>query len=297
MRSNVKLIGIGGTGEDIIDKSIQDGFNPNDCVVIQGTSEYFGKSSARIKIALDNKDNPADRFCYNQGNPIWGSKMVLNQSEALLKTFDTADMVVIVAEVGNGAETGVVASTAMLSRINATVVVTILLKPFGNVSIFPGLDAIVENSDTTIMISRNQMRQLLPLSIATIEDLFIAEDEIVSTVISGCIIGDTNNVCNIPLKAFRSNGISYIGIGNGPALKTGMNRALTCPLLEYSSIERATRILAYFHIRHEKEVDNVREVLTMLRNQLNSNVEILQSIRIDGDAGFYVVSLLATKLL
>lgn len=296
-RGNVKLIGLDGTGESIIDKSIRCGVSPNDCIVIQGTSEYFGKSPARIKIALDNKDNPADRYCYNEDDPIWGSNMVLNQSEAFLQALDTADMVVIVAEVHNDVGIGVVASAAMLSKINATAVVTILLKPMGNVSIFPGLDAIIKNSDTMIMISRNQMRQLLSSSTpATIGDLFAAEDKIVSAVISESLIGDKNNVCNIPLQGFKSNGIGYIGIGHGPTIQTGMNRALTCPLLEYSSLERATRILAYFSIRHAIEVDNVREVLIELRDQLNSNVEILHSVRIDEGAGFYGVSLLMTRL-
>ncbi len=301
MRDNVKLIGIGGTGENIIDKMILRGFDPDDCMIIQGTSEYFGESSARIKIALDNKENPADKYCYNEDDPVWGSRMILDQSETFLKAFDSIDMVVIIIGVDDGAGRGSSASIAMLGKMNAMVVISILLKPIGNVSasnqIFPGLDAIIENSDTTIMISRNQLKQLLPFNTtARFVDFLPAGDEIVSAVISEIITGNNENWCNIPLNAFISNGIGYIGIGNGPTVQTGMNRALSCPLLEYSSLERATRILAYFSIRHATEREDVRRALTRLQDNVNKSAEILTTVCIDENAEFCGVILLAARL-
>lgn len=293
---DIKLIGFGEIGKNVINNLTQCGFKPENCIIVHGIPVYLDELPARTKILLGVKSRFDEKYCYHTDDPLWESREILNQRELIHTACDKADMVAIVAGIDYDVEFGASTSTVMLIEKGTTVVLSILLKPFGN-AILSGADTIVDLSDTTIMISLNQIRKAVPPG-ASILDVFKRGEEVVSATIFEIINGMSDeNINKIPLQVFRSNGIGYVGIGTGPTILAAMEGALHSQMFEYSSLERATRILAYFVICQEANVNDLNDAMTALRNSLNSNVEILPSIRLDKGAELHRVSLLATRLL
>lgn len=293
-KQNIKIIGLGETGRVILEKLIQRGFKPGQCILLSGIPQHLSKSPARTRILLEGKSFD-ERYCYHDDDPAWGNQMAFEKRQMIGMTCRDVDLAIVVADAYDNADTGAAASVAVSIRKEVSVIISILLKPLGH-QILTGTNEIVKCSDMTVFISHNQIKQLSACT-ASILDVFSNARDMVSTIIFEIINGmNDGNICSIPLAAYKSTGIAYAGIGHGPSLQAAMDRALASPTLEYGALDRAVAVLVYFTVRQASDMNDRDEILAHLRNSFDRDIDFVMGTRIDPEHGYHA-TIIATGLL
>lgn len=297
-RSAIRVISF-GFGKTTISDLVSQGFEHEFCMTISGNAAYLSSSSVSTKLLLEPPDNPAEKYCYHQDDPAWGDRMILRHSEFISQWCSGASMIIIVVSASSvgSAMVGAAIKAARLLRRQARTIVSIVEKPYLYPSIVPleGIDTLISESDTTLLLSIDRFGRRLPSDVL-FSIHFERFSEMISSIIReiiGCAdIGDSNN---IPSTVFSGNGIAYAGSGEAASVKEAMDLALTSPMLEYSTLDRAGVVLAYIRIRQTEDMNDWDEMLVHLRNSFSHDIKLFTGKRIDPEHECRVI-IIATNL-
>lgn len=259
---------------------------------------YLSSSPVPTRVPLEPPDNPAEKYCYHEDNPAWGDRMILRHSEFIKQWCSGASMIIIMVSTSSegNAMVGAAITAARFLRTQASIIVSTIEKP-NLFSIVPleGLDTLIRESDTTLLLSMDRFRERLPSSelLSIIFERFCQMTTSIILEMIGCTnAADSNNISPI---VFSGNGIAYAGHGEAVSAKDAMDLALTSPMLEYSALDRAGVVLAYFRIRQTTDISNRDEILAHLRNNFSRDIKLFTDMRIDPDHECRV-TIIATSL-
>jgi cell division GTPase FtsZ len=278
-QSPVHIIGF---GSEVVSNLIGRGLEMEQCTAIGGNTGYLRSFPAPTRIALEPPDNLAEKYCYHEDDPAWGNRMILRQGEIIKQRCSGSSMIIITvsaSSIGN-ALVGAATMAARLLRGQARIIMSIIEKPFlfGNTVMLKGTDALINEPDMTVMFSLEQFKKCLPLSqtiLGIVEKAYETISAIILDLVDG-VISDTER--NIPLDAFRSNGIGYTGTGKGSSVEQAMEQALISPTIEHSALDRAKKVLAYFLIHRETDMTDVCRTLKDLQDRVGPDVGIFSHV-------------------
>lgn len=250
--ANIKVIGIGGGGNNAINRMIDAGLKGVEFISVNTDAQALYLSKADKKIQIGEK---LTKGLGAGANPEIGKKAAEESKDIVEEALKGADMIFITAGMGGGTGTGAAPVIAEISKNLGILTVGVVTKPFSfegkkrmaNAEL--GISDIKNNVDTLITIPNDRLLSIAEKKTSMIDAFKMADDILrqgvqgISDLIAvpGLINLDFADVRTIML----STGLAHMGIGKGSGESRAIEaakQAISSPLLE-TSIDGAKGVL------------------------------------------------------
>lgn len=238
----IKVIGVGGGGGNAINRMIEEGVAGVEFIAANTDVQALSSSKAETVIQLGPK---LTRGLGAGGQPEVGRKAAEESEEVLTNVLTGADMVFITAGMGGGSGTGAAPVIARIAKNLGALTVAVVTRPFGfegnkrgNFAI-EGIDGLREQVDTLLIISNNNLLEIVDKKTPLLEALSEA-DNVLRQGVQGITDLITNpGLINLDFADVKTvmenkgNALMGIGIGSGEdRVVEAARKAIYSPLLE-----------------------------------------------------------------
>ena len=282
----IKVIGVGGAGNNVINRMIGAGVNGVDFVVINTDKQDLNKSVCQNKVQIGEKLT---------GGMGAGSKPEIGQKSAeesraqIAKILEGTDMVFITAGMGGGTGTGAAPIVADLAREQGILTVGVVTKPFKFEGANrmrqaeSGIAALSEKVDSLVIIPNDRLKYVTDQKITFANAFGIADDVLKQAVTSiSELVGDAGNVViNLDFAdvsaVMKDAGRAHMGVGVAAGREKAEQAALAAvasPLLE-TSINGATGVLVNVTGSSELTLDDVETAAGIVQEAANPEANII----------------------
>lgn len=291
--AKIKVIGVGGGGNNAVQRMIESGLQGVEFVAINTDQQILDTLDADYKLQIGQK---ITRGLGAGADPSVGKRAAeesLTDIEALLE--DT-DMVFVTAGMGGGTGTGAAPVIAKAAREKGILTVAVVTKPFNfegrrrQVQADQGVEELKGNVDTLIVIPNDRLLQIADKR-TTMAEAFLTADNVLLDGIQG--ISDLIAVPNFINLDFadvhtimHDQGIAHMGIGmaNGEDRAVdAAQKAISSPLLE-TSIEGAKAVLINV-TGSELGIFEVNDAAELIREHVDPDANIIFGSGIDEGLG------------
>jgi cell division protein FtsZ len=292
--SIIKVLGIGGGGNNAVNHMFEKGIRDVNFVVCNTDHQALAKSQIPIKVQIGE--------ALTEGRGA-GSKPEIGRQAAIENIDDVMEalsgntkMVFITTGMGGGTGTGatpVIAKACKEAGLLTIAVVTIPFKSEGKVRIMQAIDGVTElkdHVDSLLVINNEKLREIYgnqPVSTA-----FAKADDILTTAVKGIaeIITVTGYI-NVDFAdvetVMKNSGVAIMGMGKA----SGENRAvkaiedaLSSPLLNSNDITGASSILINISSGsgdHEITMDELGEITDYMYDVASDDALIIRGLSKD----------------
>lgn len=287
----VKVIGIGGAGNNAVNRMITDGVRNVEFIACNTDDLDLKNALAEIKVQLGAKLTSG---LGAGGNPDVGRESALESQKEIGDFLEGANMVFITAGMGGGTGTGAAPVIAKLAKDKGILTVGIVTKPFKfegpkrRRNAEKGIEELKKAVDTIVVIPNNKLLEVMEQG-SSMEDSFKKADEILRQgVQSTTDLLDANGLINLDFNDLKSvmenKGPAYMGVGRASgksAVETALNIAISSPLVD-TKIIGGTAILVNFTGDSKLiGIHEVSEVMESLEDSLSEEVEVFFGISPD----------------
>jgi len=292
--SIIKVLGIGGGGNNAVNHMFEKGIKDVNFVVCNTDHQALTKSPVPIKVQIGE--------ALTEGRGA-GSKPEVGRQAAIENIDDVMDalsgntkMVFITTGMGGGTGTGatpVIAKACKDAGLLTIAVVTIPFKSEGKVRIRQAVDGVTELKDyvdSLLVINNEKLREIYgnqPVSTA-----FAKADDILTTAVKGIaeIITVTGYI-NVDFAdvetVMKNSGVSIMGMGKASgenrAIKA-IENALASPLLNSNDVTGANSILINIASgtgEHELTMDELGEITDYMYDSASDDALIIRGLSKD----------------
>ncbi len=282
----IKVIGVGGAGNNVINRMIEAGVEGVEFIVVNTDKQDLNKSICQNKVQIGEKLT---------GGMGAGSKPEIGQKSAeesraqIAKVLENTDMVFITAGMGGGTGTGAAPIVADLAREAGILTVGVVTKPFKFEGANrmrqaeSGIAALSEKVDSLIIIPNDRLKYVTDQKITFANAFGIADDVLKQAVTSiSELVGysdrviinlDFADVCAVMKDAGRA----HMGVGTASGREKAEQAALAAvasPLLE-TSINGATGVLVNVTGSSELTLDDVETAANIVQEAANPEANII----------------------
>tara|TARA_Y100000034_G_scaffold77645_1_gene93328 strand:+ start:1343 stop:2437 length:1095 start_codon:yes stop_codon:yes gene_type:complete len=287
-QANIKVVGAGGAGNNIVSWLYKKGISGAEVIAINTDKQHLDISSADRKFLI-GKDLTRGLGC--GGFIDKGRESAKESLQDLKEMLKGSDMVFVCSGMGGGTGTGSAPVVAQIAKEMGAIVIGTVTMPFEiekarvDKAEF-GLQQLRQVSDTVIVIDNNRLVQIagnLPLKQA-----FAVANELLSTMIKGIVeiiaIPSLVNLDYADVKTIMTDGgVSVMGIGESTSerrVEEAVKRALTNPLLDVN-YTGATGALIHITGGDDlllEEIDTVGQAIT---SHLDPDANVIWGARIE----------------
>lgn len=250
--ANIKVIGIGGGGNNAINRMIDSGLRGVEFISVNTDAQALFLSKADKKIQIGEK---LTKGLGAGANPEIGRKAAEESKNEIEEVLKGADMIFVTAGMGGGTGTGAAPVIAEISKNLGILTVGVVTKPFSfegkkrMANAEMGIANIKNCVDTLITIPNDRLLSIAEKKTSMIDAFRMADDVLRQGVQGISDLIAVPGLINLDFADVRTimmgTGLAHMGIGKG----TGDNRAveaakqaISSPLLE-TSIEGAKGVL------------------------------------------------------
>jgi cell division protein FtsZ len=292
--SIIKVLGIGGGGNNAVNHMFEKGIRDVNFVVCNTDHQALAKSRVPVKVQI------GEALTEGRGagsQPEIGKKAAIeNLSDVMEALSGNTKMVFITTGMGGGTGTGatpVIAKACKEAGLLTIAVVTIPFKSEGKIRIKQAIDGVTELKDyvdSLLVINNEKLREIYgnqPVSTA-----FAKADDVLTTAVKGIaeIITVTGYI-NVDFAdvetVMKDSGVAIMGMG----LAAGENRAiraienaLASPLLNSNDITGAKSILINITTgngEHELTMDELGEITDYIYEAASNDALIIRGLSRD----------------
>ena len=250
--ATIKVIGVGGAGNNAVNRMIDAGIKGVDFIAVNTDRQALQTSKAKTKIQIGEK---ITRGLGAGANPDIGAQSAEESKAEVAEVLRGADMVFVTAGMGGGTGTGAAPIVAGAAKEMGILTIGVVTKPFtfeGKKRLSQaerGIESLKGKVDTLVVIPNDKLLQIIDRKTSIIEAFKMADDILRQGVqgisdliaIPGLVNLDFADVKTIMLN----QGMAHMGVGTA----SGENRAedaakeaIQSPLLE-TSIEGAKGVI------------------------------------------------------
>ena len=248
----IKVIGVGGAGNNAVDRMIDSGIEGVEFVAINTDRQALMKSKANLKIQIGEK---ITRGLGAGANPDIGGQSAEESKAEIAEAVKGADMVFVTSGMGGGTGTGAAPIVASIAKEMGILTIAVVTKPFtfeGKKRLTQaerGIESLKGKVDALVVIPNDKLLQIIDRK-TSMKDAFMIADDILRQGVQGIsdllIISGEVNIDFADLRnAMKDKGIAHLGVGRA----SGENRAedaaklaIQSPLLE-TTIDGATSVI------------------------------------------------------
>ena len=250
--ATIKVIGVGGAGNNAVDRMIEAGIKGVDFIAVNTDKQQLKHSKAATKIQIGEK---ITRGLGAGANPDIGTQSAEESKAEIAEVLRGSDMVFVTAGMGGGTGTGAAPIVAATAKEMGILTIGVVTKPFtfeGKKRLSQaerGIENLKGRVDTLVVIPNDKLLQIIDRKTSIIE-AFIMADDILRQGVQGIsdliAIPGLVNLDFADVKTIMLNqGMAHMGVGRA----SGENRAedaakeaIQSPLLE-TSIEGAKGVI------------------------------------------------------
>ena len=303
--AKIRVIGIGGGGNNAVDRMIDAGIKSADFVAMNTDLQVLNRSKAELRVQLGKE---LTRGLGAGADPKIGEDSALESVDEIKQVLEGNDLVFVTAGMGGGTGTGAAPVVAQLAKDMGILTVGIVTIPFrfeGKRKIDQALDGVEEiakNVDALLVINNEKLRKIysdltVMNGFAKADDTLTVAAKSIAEIITlpGIInldFADVNTTMKDGGVALMSNGY---GQGEGRVLEA-IEDALNSPLLSNNDVRNAKKILfnIYFSEDSELRMEEMNYVDKFM-SEFNRDIEVIWGTAIDNTLGDKVkITILAT---
>ena len=282
----IKVIGVGGAGNNVINRMIGSGVTGVDFVVINTDKQDLNKSVCANKVQIGEK---LTNGMGAGSKPEVGQKSAEESRAQIAKVLEGTDMVFITAGMGGGTGTGAAPIVADLAREAGILTVGVVTKPFKFEGANrmrqaeEGIAALSGKVDSLVIIPNDRLKYVTDQKITFANAFGIADDVLKQAVLSiSELVGDNGNVViNLDFAdvsaVMKDAGRAHMGVGTASGREKAEQAALAAvasPLLE-TSINGATGVLVNVTGSSELTLDDVETAAGIVQEAANPDANII----------------------
>ncbi len=250
--TEIKIVGVGGGGNNALNRMIEAGIRGVDFVAINTDAQALEMSLATHKIPIGGK---AMKRLGAGGDPMVGERAAEISRDQLEEALAGADMVFITAGMGGGTGTGASPVIAEIARKNRSLTVAVVTLPFTfegrhrRLVADQGYEILKERVDAIIAIPNDRLRAMANKRMGLLEAFRMADNILRQGVQGMSDLITVTGLINLDFADVKSvmsgagTALMAIGEGKGPARAVQAARAaIESPLLDVS-ITGATGLL------------------------------------------------------
>lgn len=289
-KAKIKVIGVGGAGNNAINRMISAGINCAEYVVVNTDSQILALSPCENKIQIGAQ---LTKGLGAGAEPDVGRAAAEESKDILTEVIKGTDLLFITAGMGGGTGTGAAPVIAKIARDMKILTVAVVTEPFAfegkkrMENTIKGLDNLKKYVDTLIVIPNDKIRTVVDKNTTMVEALRVA-DEILKQGIKGLAELIVNpaliNLDFADVKTIlKDRGIAHLGVG----VAKGENRiieavrvAVNCPLLE-TTIEGAQGVILNVVGGNDLTFAEVADAAELVRSVVDASANIIFGARID----------------
>jgi len=302
---NIKVVGIGGGGNNAIREMTLQGMSNLDLIAINTDIQALSLSKAGLKIQIGKSLTSG---LGTGGNPELGKKAAEEDKDKISKAVENADIVFITAGMGGGTGTGVSSVVAKIAKQHGILTIGVVTKPFAfegkkrKLQAEAGIEELKAEVDALITISNDRLLRIISKD-TSMKDAFEMTDKVLCQSVQA--IADLITIpglINLDLADVRTvakdAGLSLVGIGTGKGKKkaaAAAKMAISSPLLEVS-IKGAKSILINVTGGLDMSLFEVNEIVDVISKAVGQDTNIVFGAIINEELQDEIrVSVIATK--
>ncbi len=289
LRTNIKIVGIGGAGCNTINRMVEEG--------IAGAEMYAANTDAQhlLTVHSPRKILLGRRLTKGLGAgalPQMGEEAAKEVEDEIKAHLAGADIVFLTCGLGGGTGTGAIAVFARIAKDLGALTVAIVTLPFASEGLVRmenaeyGLEKIRHMVDTAIVIPNDKLLTINPR--LPLNQAFKVADEVLMRSIKGIteIItkpGLVNLDFNDIRTIMRSGGVAMIGLGEASdedRAVAAINQAINSPLLDVD-VSDATGALVNVTGGPDMTVTDAQKVVEEVHSRINPSARIIWGAAID----------------
>ena len=282
----IKVIGVGGAGNNVINRMITAGVDGVEFVAINTDMQDLNKSVCKNKVQIGEK------LTGGMGagaKPEVGQKSAEESRAQIAKVLENTDMVFITAGMGGGTGTGAAPIVADLAHEAGILTVGVVTKPFKfeganrMKQADTGIANLSDKVDSLIIIPNDRLKYVTDQKITFANAFGIADDVLKQAVMSIAeLVGYSENVIiNLDFAdvsaIMKDAGRAHMGVGIASGrdkAELAANAAVASPLLE-SSIDGAMGVLINITGPSSLELEDVETAATIVQEAANPEANII----------------------
>ena len=276
----IKVIGVGGAGNNVINRMIESGVNGVEFVAVNTDKQDLNKSVCKNKVQIGEK---LTNGMGAGSKPEIGKKSAEESRSALAQVLEGTDMVFITAGMGGGTGTGAAPIVAELAHEAGILTVGVVTKPFK----FEGANRMRQAEqgiadlkgkvDSLIIIPNDRLKYVTDQKITFANAFGIADDVLKQAVTSiSELVGFSKNVIiNLDFAdvsaVMKSAGRAHMGVGTASGrekAEQAATAAVSSPLLE-TSINGAKGVLINVTGSMDIGLEEVEQAATLVQQAVH----------------------------
>lgn len=286
----IKVVGVGGGGNNAINRMIRDGMTGVDFIAINTDAQDLLACDADVKISIGEE---LTHFLGTGNQPELGRQAAEEHRDEIKEALKGSDMVFITAGEGGGTGTGAAPVVAEIAKELNALTIGVVTKPFDFEGTYrrrqaeEGILELQEKVDTLIIIPNDKLFELTDSKIS-VEEAFRKADEVLRYGVQGITdlinvpglinldFADVRKILSIPGSALL--GVGEAG-GEGRAEKAAEN-AISSPLLE-SSIDGAKGVIVNITGSEDLSLQEAKDAAEIIKRACDPDVELIFGIITD----------------
>jgi len=293
---NIKVVGIGGAGNNAIDGMYKSGlFNDVQLIAVNSDVQDLQRIEADKKIIIggDSTGRLGTGFHVEVGR-----RAAQESREALTAGLRNADLVFLIAGMGGGTGTGATPEIIKIAQELDILVVTFTILPFDfegqirrNIA-KKGLFEVKELSDGFIVVSNDKLIEKVDVNLPMMAAFKMVNDLIQENILGIIKILRNNSLINIDFAdlqrlIIKRNTELYLGTGYGSgdnAVDNAVTQAASTPFIA-TDLEQISFAIIHLTIGKNIPLSNLSLIESRVVELIGKNVDLIIGIHVDEEEG------------
>lgn len=292
--AHIKVIGIGGGGNNAINRMIQEQLKGVNFVAINTDRQDLNASKAEFKIQIGEN---LTKGLGAGSDPKIGREAAEESKDKIQQILSGADMVFITAGMGGGTGTGAAPIVAGIAKEMEILTVGIVTKPFkfeGGVrktNADNGIKILRESVDILLTIQNDKLLEIVEKT-TPLSEAFAVADDILKQGVQGIsdlimVKGMVNLDFSDVKTVMKDSGLAHMGSGRGSGETRTMDaakQAIQSPLLE-TTIDGASKVLVNITGGVDLGLHEINEAISFIIENTSKNSNVIFGAVLDEDFG------------
>ncbi len=288
--ANLKVIGVGGGGNNAINRMIENGLHGVTFYAVNTDSQVLAVALAENKLQIGEKTT---RGLGAGANPELGEKSAEENQEEIRQMLEGADLVFITAGMGGGTGTGASHVIAKIARDMGLLVIGVVTRPFSfegkvrKINSDLGIQLIKDFVDALVVIPNDRLLQMANQN-TTFKEAFKMADDVLLMGVKGITdLIATPGLINLDFSdvktIIKDAGMAHMGMGFASGSDKSMEaakEAIESPLLE-TSIGGATGVLINIMGGEQLTLFEIEKIAEVIRQEAHPDANIIFGACID----------------
>lgn len=288
--AKIKVIGVGGAGNNAVDRLIESGLESAEYIVVNTDNQALARSKSNNRIQIGVK---LTKGLGAGADPTVGKAAAEENKEAIQEALKNTDLLFITAGMGGGTGTGAAPVIAKIAKEMKILTVAVVTLPFNFEAkrrmdnALAGIEELRKSVDSIITIPNDKIRQVVPKGTSFSDSLKVA-DEVLRQGIRGIaeliVKPSLINLDFADVKTtLKGRGLAHMGIGvaKGEKRISDAVRCAVCSPLLNTTIEGASSVILNIIGGKDLSLDEVVMAADLVKGVIDYSANVIFGACID----------------